>query len=314
MSPSVQRADYERFFRLDAAFRAGDLETIRDEIGALDGFPDVEAHRAMGSCLTYAIYHGPLSLVAAFLDAGADANEPADDGFPPLIAALTCLSAPPGGRSRSDVPELAMLLLDHGADVGQRGYNDYTALHEAALHGDLAVVDLLLARSADPNAVTHIDDPETPLEVAARAGHADVVERLRPLTTRLEWEEVVRAGDARAIRRLLRMGQEIDLRDAYGQTALMRCSHAGHTVAVEVLIAEGADLDHTAKYHLSALMLAVIAGHPRIARLLVGAGADTTVRGTGAPGFDGKTAADLAADRGDARLSTFITNKRRAAS
>ena len=81
-----------------------------------------------------------------------------------------------------------------------------------------------------------------------------------------------------------------------------------------MLIAEGADLDHTAKYHLSALMLAVIAGHPRIARLLVRAGADTTMRATGAPGFDGKSAADLAADRGDDGLSTYITKKRRAAS
>jgi ankyrin repeat protein len=296
---------------LDAAFRAGDLETIRDELGAVEGFPNVEAHPAMGSCLTYSIYHGPLSLVAAFLDAGADANAPADDGFPPLIAAVTCLRAPPGGRSRPDVPALVTLLLDHGADVGQRGYNDFTALHEAALQGDLETVDLLLARGANPNAVTRIDDPETPLEVAVRAGHAAVIERLRPLTTRLAWEAAVRDGDARAIRRLLATGEQIDLRDAYQQTALMRCSHAGHTEVVEALIAAGADLDQTAKYHLSALMLAVIAGHHRIARLLVRAGADTTIRGTGAPGFHDKTAADLAADRGDASLSKYIATHRR---
>jgi len=306
-------SDQERFVRLDAAFRAGDLEAIRDEIGELDGLPNVEAHRAIGSCLTYAIYHGPRSLVSAFLDAGADANEPAHDGFPPLIAALTCLAAPPGGRSRSDVPELVTLLLDSGADIGQRGFNDYTPLHVAAHHGDLAVVDLLLARGADPDAVTHIDDPETPLEVAVGAGHEDVAERLRPLTTRLEWEEVVRKGDARAIRRLLGRGQAIDLPDAYGQTALMRCSHAGHAKAVEVLIAKGADLDHTGKYRLSALMLAVVTGHSRIARLLVRAGAETTLRGTGAPAFDGKTAAGLAADRDEVSLAGHVADNSQAA-
>ena len=44
-------------------------------------------------------------------------------------------------------------------------------------------------------------------------------------------------------------------------------------------------------------MLAVINGHVEIARRLVGAGADRTCRGSGAPGFAGKTAHDLAIAR-----------------
>jgi hypothetical protein len=35
------------------------------------------------------------------------------------------------------------------------------------------------------------------------------------------------------------------------------------------------------------------------------------VRGTGAPGFAGKTAADLADDRGDRRLADFIRHEGR---
>src|SRR4051794_23433756 len=108
---------------------------------------------------------------------------------------------------------------------------------------------------------------------------------------------------------MMRAGQDIDARDAYGQTALMRCAHAGHLQAVDWLIAHGAGLDHTSKFHLSALMLAIVAGHRRVARRLVSAGADTTITGTGAPGFAGKTAADLASDRGDRRLATFIVSK-----
>ena len=54
------------------------------------------------------------------------------------------------------------------------------------------------------------------------------------------------------------------------------------------------------------LMLAVIGGHHQIARALVRAGADTALEGTGAPGFAGKTAADLADDLGDVRLAAFI--------
>ncbi|MBT8404140.1 MAG: ankyrin repeat domain-containing protein [Gemmatimonadetes bacterium] len=99
-----------------------------------------------------------------------------------------------------------------------------------------------------------------------------------------------------------------DPRDRYGQTPLMRAAHEGRVDDVARLIASGADLDHHAKYGLTALMLAVVAGHDEIAALLHGAGADLAVRGTGAPGFDGKTALDLARDRGDAELVALLSS------
>jgi ankyrin repeat protein len=45
-------------------------------------------------------------------------------------------------------------------------------------------------------------------------------------------------------------------------------------------------------------MLAVICSHGDIVRALVEAGADIEIRGTGAPGFDGKNALDLATAHG----------------
>jgi ankyrin repeat protein len=108
---------------------------------------------------------------------------------------------------------------------------------------------------------------------------------------------------------MVRAGHDVDARDGYGQTALMRAARAGHLEAVDWLIAHRADLDHTSKFHLSALMLAVIGGHPRVARKLVAAGADTTITGTGAPGFHGKPAADLATERGDTKLAAYIASR-----
>ena len=307
--------EHARFLRLDRAFRAGDFATIDHELGAEDGFPNVIAHPAMGTCLTYAIYHGPLQLIRELLDHGADPDWPADDGFPPVIAALSTADVAPGATTRDDGFAIVEMLLANGASVGQRGLNDYTPLHWAAGQGDLSLVDLLLANGADPNEITRIDDLETPVEVALAAGHGAVAERLGPLTVRLDWEEASRTGDVGALHRLLDKGHDIDSRDGYGQTALMRAAHAGHAAAVAWLVDHGADLDHTSKFHLSALMLAVIAGHPNVARSLVRAGADITITGTGAPGFHGKTATDLAADRGDKRLAAFIVaNGRRAPS
>ena len=303
--------DGESYYRLDAAFSGGDLEALRREIGDLGNFPNVAPDAAIGLPLVYAIDHSPLSLVRELLDAGADPNSDSGDGFPPLIAALTSATPTPGATVRHDLRELVELLLRRGADVEQRGFNDYTSLHLAAAEGDLAMVELLLRHGADPNQITRIDDMETPLELAERAGKRDVADRLRPLTTRLTWEQAAATGDVRVLRRLRSDGHDIDSKDGFGQTALMRAAHAGHREAIQWLVVEGASLDHTSKFHLSALMLAVIAGHDKIARLLLRAGADTSITGTGAPGFAGKTAADLAEEAGATKLAADIRHQSR---
>ena len=111
------------------------------------------------------------------------------------------------------------------------------------------------------------------------------------------WERAIRQGDVAAVKDLLRSGVNIDALDRYGQTALMLAAHHGHSEIVELLVEQGADLNVTAKYTLSALMLAVVAGHKDIARLLARAGADLSIKGSGAPGFAGKSAYDLAVDQ-----------------
>lgn len=123
------------------------------------------------------------------------------------------------------------------------------------------------------------------------------------------WEAAVRQGDVATVRDALGGGADVNARDRHGQTALMLAAHAGHLVLVEVLIARGASLNTTAKHGLSALMLAVVAGHEDVALLLADAGAEHSLRGTGAPGFAGKTARDLAVERGMHELSARLKAK-----
>ena len=109
------------------------------------------------------------------------------------------------------------------------------------------------------------------------------------------WADAAKTGDVDAARRMLETGVNVNTQNRYGQTALMVAACHGHTTLAELLIAHGANLNVTAKYGLSALMLAVVNRHTTIARLIARAGANLRLVGTGAPGFAGKTAYDLAA-------------------
>jgi ankyrin repeat protein len=162
------------FQAIDAAFRAGDLAALRSAVGDPAGVPNGKMPRAVGSCLEYAIYHSPLPFIRALLELGADPAPKDHDGFPPLIAALSCSRAVAGGPRRPDVGEILSLLLAFGADPNQRGVNDYTALHMAVGMEDLAAVRLLLDAGADPRVRTRIDEWETPREMADRAGLGDI--------------------------------------------------------------------------------------------------------------------------------------------
>lgn len=120
------------------------------------------------------------------------------------------------------------------------------------------------------------------------------------------WEDAIKCGDARIVLDLLEQGADVNACDRYGQTGLMLAAHAGHCEIVEILIAHRANLNITAKFGLSALMLALIAGHAEAAHLLAKAGTDLSLKGSGAPGFAGKTAYDLAVERGLLELSAEL--------
>jgi uncharacterized protein len=120
------------------------------------------------------------------------------------------------------------------------------------------------------------------------------------------WELAVRGGAVGELQRLLDAGGDIDARDRHGSTSMMIAAAEGRADVVGWLIERGAGLDATAKYGLSALMLAVVRGHVEVARRLAEAGADRSLHGTGTPGFAGKTALDLARERGDAAMIEIL--------
>ncbi len=127
--------------------------------------------------------------VENFLALGVDPNEPEADGTTPLMRAV-----------HGQVPAIAQLLIDAGADVKKANYYGVTALYIAARAGDAVATRMLLAAGADANAT--LPAGETVLMTAAKAGNADVVRAL--LTGRFRRRVVIgarRGASRRASRR-----------------------------------------------------------------------------------------------------------------
>jgi uncharacterized protein len=291
---------------LHEAYKLGDMAAVRALLGDPPDFPNCRGPAGMGeNILEYAIYWSPPRFIRELLELGADPNYDDGAGFPSVVALLS--------TERIDKHEIAESLLDFGADVHQRGLNDYTPLHWAAGAGDLTLIELLLSRGADPFAQTNIDDYETPLELAEGRGHAGAVTLMRNFVAgkgttfmHVDWQKAIQRGDAAAVRSMLADSRHLNSKDKHGQTGLMVAAKDGHTEVAGLLIDHSADLNVTAKYHLSALMLAVLNRHKEIVELLVNAGADKTIRGSGAPGFAGLTALDLAEKAGYGEIASVL--------
>jgi ankyrin repeat protein len=158
---------------LHEAYKRGDLETVKALLGDPPDFPNCHGPYGAGEIvLEYAIYHSPLGFIRRLLELGADPNYQDHAGFPSIIAALSC-------GERPDMCDIVELLLAHGADIQQRGFNDYTPLHYAVAQQDMRAVELLLRHGADPEARTRIDDCATPLEEAEILGHTEIVAALK---------------------------------------------------------------------------------------------------------------------------------------
>jgi hypothetical protein len=74
-------AEYERFKRIDSAFRQGDLAALRAAVDDPESVPNGPMPLTIGACLEYAIYHSPLPFIRGLLEIGAEPNPRDHIGF-----------------------------------------------------------------------------------------------------------------------------------------------------------------------------------------------------------------------------------------
>jgi len=142
--------------------------------------------------------------------------------------------------------EIVKLLVDRGADVNMKGEAWYGPLHAASAGGYVEIVELLLDHGADVNIFHH----DKPLHYAAKNGHIRVAEILLARGANVNargMDESTPLGSAVAHRRkemaeyLLSKGADVNARANYGRTALFTCYANDDVEMGRLLLQHGAD-------------------------------------------------------------------------
>jgi hypothetical protein len=169
---------------------------------------------AAHSALHEAAKSGDVTKVSALLGGGDAVNSMASNGWTPLHFA-----------SAFGHPEVAVILLDKGANPEALTPLDLTPLHLAAMRGHPMIVNLLLRRGSNPAAASK--QGQTPLHLAA---NEKVVAELSPSPTLLNslnsfgLTPLHSARHSAVARTLLDLGADLRIRTPRGLTAMQLAS------------------------------------------------------------------------------------------
>jgi len=218
-----------------------------------------------------------------------DLNAKGGDWGAPLNAAL--------GRRH---PDVALFLLDRGADVDDRGEVNQTWLYIASSRGYADVVRSLIDRGVDLNAICqdydeycdHVD--WTPLHIAIQENRRDIaillIERGADTETRSSWDQTTlymasSRGYTDIVRQLLSHGADPNAEcEEHGElyivkwTPLHVASRDGTPPIAKMLLEHGVNPNAPDLFCRTALHVASSYGNVAVAEALLGYGANVDVR------------------------------------
>ena len=239
---------------------------------------------------------GDLASVRTLLGKGENINQKNSAGksflgFTPLHMAIN------NGHT-----DIALFLLDKGADINAVNNAGNTPLHLAAYNGLLDLVEALVEKGANINAARK--DGQTPLHMAAIAirnnqalirlllDHGANINSGVGSNSGTPLEQAAYYGDADIGRFLIENGADVNARNGYGGTALHMAEKFGRTRYIEVLLENHADVNAKRKNGDTPLHWAAYNGHTLAAEVLIENGAQLDIKNK-----DGDTPLDYAVDK-----------------
>ncbi|MGM1063260.1 ankyrin repeat domain-containing protein [Saccharothrix sp. Mg75] len=268
---------------LHKAVQGGDLETVRVLVEA-GAFVDAVATTTGHTPLLDAFWYKRPDVVGYLLDRGAGLNLSTHYGFSMRDHFEYAINVNTLGREKLLAAEA---LLKRRVEADERAV-ERQRLMAATVAGDLIGVQVLLANGAEVDARSPVlngfNDLHTPLLVASRDGHTEIV------------------------RALIAAGADVNATEpTFGAVPLHKAVYNGHADITQVLVdTPGTDIDFQGSTNgYTPLHDALWHGFEECARILVRAGARLDL-----VGHDGRTPLGMAADvfGPDHDLTTTIRN------
>jgi ankyrin repeat protein len=182
--------------------------------------------------------------------------------------------------------DIALLLIERGADVKATTSSAWTPLHFVASHGPESLAKEIVAREANVNASADLG--LTPLMIAARRGRfpmvkfligagADINPRDSTAATALlhaaKGDQDESGGDSRSVAALVAAGSDINVQDVSGISPLMAVCFYGDLASVRLLLDRGVDINARDGSGRTALAIAEEGQSQEIVHILRASGA-----------------------------------------
>ncbi|XP_018398416.1 PREDICTED: ankyrin repeat domain-containing protein 50-like isoform X4 [Cyphomyrmex costatus] len=257
-------------------------------------------------------------LLKLLIDAGAKPSEKTiDDDASKDAISSSQVSQDVSPIDESPSEPLTELLGESG-DINQTDSYGRTVLHTLAADGNASLLELALAACPQAKLEAVDRNGQTPLNLAARHGYADVVRVLLAAGARADhadcdgWTALRAAawgGHIQVVEQLLKHGAMVDCADWDQRTALRAAAWGGHEDIVKALLKHGADVNRTDDEGRTALIAASYMGHSEIVEHLLDFGAEIDHADS-----DGRTALSVAAlcvptNHGYAKVVTILLER-----
>ncbi|CAL7952023.1 unnamed protein product [Xylocopa violacea] len=280
------------------------------------GAPIEECYLDSSECILWP--RQEVKLLKLLIDAGAKPSEKVveDDASKDAVSSSQ-VSQDVSPMDESPSEPLTELLGESG-DINQADSCGRTVLHTLAADGNASLLELALATCPQAKLEAIDRHGQTPLNLAARHGYADVVKVLLAAGACADhadcdgWTALRAAawgGHTQVVEMLLEHGAMVDCADWDQRTALRAAAWGGHEDIVKALLQHGADVNRTDDEGRTALIAAAYMGHSEIVEHLLDFGAEIDHADN-----DGRTALSVAAlcvpsNHGYAKVVTILLER-----